>query len=277
LTPWPRFPCKWRNFGDLRALSCSWCFIELETHAVERDICLIATAQRPNVPNKGYIASILRMRETAIYFHFRSKIWHHHRVPRPRFPIKRGNLRRFRHTYACVKRPYFRFRFVWPTDLESMPRVEPPTLIISAKFEVDTNIHRRVTAMLVRIRYVTLWPWPKGQHWTFNIEQWSIMAGHVGNPSTKFEDPTPIRSWLMSYDVRHKPALTMRLEPLRMRRITWPVRRGHIFTNIWNPWPRYVYSLCSPHGSTIKVNWVYGPVLKANAISANAPNHVTCR
>jgi len=25
------------------------------------------------------------------------------------------------------------------------------------------------------------------------------MAGHVINPSTKFDDPTPIRSWLMSY------------------------------------------------------------------------------
>ena len=27
--------------------------------------------------------------------------------------------------------PYFYFRFIWPTDLESVPRVEPPTLIIS--------------------------------------------------------------------------------------------------------------------------------------------------
>jgi len=70
-----------------------------------------------------------------------------------------------------------------------MPCVEPPTLIISVKFEVDSTIHRWVTALLVRIRYVTLWPWP------FNLGQWSNMAGHVSNPSTKFEDPTPIRSW----------------------------------------------------------------------------------
>ena len=26
------------------------------------------------------------------YFHFRSEIWHHHRVPRPRFPLWRGNF-----------------------------------------------------------------------------------------------------------------------------------------------------------------------------------------
>jgi len=35
--------------------------------------------------------------------------------------------------------PYFYFRFIWPTYLESVPRVQPPTLIISAKFEVDSN------------------------------------------------------------------------------------------------------------------------------------------
>ena len=78
--------------------------------------------------------------------------------------------------------------------------------------------------------YVT-WPWPL----TF-FGQWSNMVGHVGNLSTQFQDPTPIRSWLMSYDVRHRPPLTMRLEPLRMRRITWTVRRGQIF-------PKYLKSL----------------------------------
>ena len=82
------------------------------------------------------------------------------------------------------------------------------------------------------------------------------MAARVINPSTKFEDPMPILSWLMSYNVRHRLPLTMRLEPLRMRRMTWPVPMGKFFPNIWNPWPRFVYSLCNPHGSTIKVNWV---------------------
>ena len=31
---------------------------------------------------------------------------------------------------------------------------------------------------------------------------------------------------------------------------------GKFFPNIWNPWPRFVYSLCNPHCSTIKVNRV---------------------
>ena len=137
--------------------------------------------------------------------------------------------------------PYFYHRFLWPTDLESVPRVEPPTLIISVNSEVDTTIHRRVTAFLVRIRHVTLWPWPL---------TWSNMAGQVGNPSIKFKDPTPIRSWLMSYDVGHRPPLTMRLEPLRMRRITWPVRRKQIF-------PKCLKSLTPICLFTMQSPWLY--------------------
>jgi len=34
------------------------------------------------------------------------------------------------------------------------------------------------------------------------------MANHVVNPSTKFEDPTAIRSWVMSSDISHRIALT---------------------------------------------------------------------
>jgi len=52
------------------------------------------------------------------------------------------------------------------------------------------------------------------------------MAGHVTNLATKLEDPMPIRSWFMSYNVSHCLALKMRTRPLRMRRITWPVNRG---------------------------------------------------
>jgi len=46
------------------------------------------------------------------------------------------------------------------------------------------------------------------------------MAGHVFNPFTKFEDPTAIRCRVMSSDISHRIPLTMRREPLRMRRIT---------------------------------------------------------
>ena len=70
--------------------------------------------------------------------------------------------------------PYFYFRFVWPTDLESIPHASTPMSIIP----------------------------------------------------TKFEAPTPIRSLFMSDNVSHWLPLKMRMLPLRMRRITWPVSRG---------------------------------------------------
>ena len=122
----------------------SWFFIELETHTVERDICLIATAQRPKCSyNNGYIAYFYCACAKRPYFRFRFE-----EVSVDFFIGK------------AESPPYFYFRFIWPTDLESVPRVEPPTLIISVKFEVDSTGHRRVTALLVRIRYLTLWPWP---------------------------------------------------------------------------------------------------------------------
>jgi len=56
---------------------------------------------------------------------------------------------------------------------------------VSTKFNVDTTIRCLVIELLLLIRYVTSWPW----HLTFDLGQWSYMAGHVVNPSTKFEDP----------------------------------------------------------------------------------------
>ena len=43
--------------------------------------------------------------------------------------------------------------------------------------------------------YLDLWP--------FDLEQLSYMAGHVTNLATNLEDPMPIRSWFMRYNVSH--------------------------------------------------------------------------
>jgi len=48
----------------------------------------------------------------------------------------------------------------------------------------------------------------------------------------------------------------MRLQPLRIRRITWPMCSGKFFPHIWNPWPRFAYSLYNFFGATIKINEV---------------------
>jgi len=61
--------------------------------------------------------------------------------------------------------------------------------------------------------------------WPFDLEQLLCMAGHVTNLATKFEDPTPILYWVMSYNVSRRLPLKMRTRLLRMRRITWPASR----------------------------------------------------
>ena len=110
----------------------------------------------------------------------RCKFRHHRSIPRPRIPISMqnfGDLVTFSVDF-CISYsecpPYFYFRFVCPTDVESIPHASTPTSIIP----------------------------------------------------TKFEAPTPMRSWVMSYNVSHWLLLKMRTRPLRMRRITWPVSRG---------------------------------------------------
>ena len=60
--------------------------------------------------------------------------------------------------------PYFYFRVVWPTDLESIPHASTPTKIIPTKFEADMTINCRVIAFCLPMsRDLDLWP--------FDLEQ----------------------------------------------------------------------------------------------------------
>jgi len=85
---------------------------------------------------------------------FRWKFRHHRSIRRPRFPVRMpnfGDLATFSVDYCILYSecpPYFYFRFVWPTGLESIPHAQTRTLIIPTKFEVDMTIHCRVTAFL---------------------------------------------------------------------------------------------------------------------------------
>jgi len=64
-------------------------------------------------------------------------------------------------------------------DLESVSRDAYLTMKVSTKFEVDTTIGCQIIALLLLIRYVTLWPWPcdlltlvSGHKWRVT---WSIL------------------------------------------------------------------------------------------------------
>jgi len=138
-----------------------------------------------------------------LFINFRCKFRHRSSICRHRFPVRVQNfsdLATFSVDFCilyseCLS--YFYFRFVWPTDLESIPHASTPTLIIPTMFEVDMTIHCRVTAFLSADTHVTWWPWP------FDLEQLSYTAGHVTNPATKFEHPMTIRSWVTSYNGSH--------------------------------------------------------------------------
>jgi len=64
------------------------------------------------------------------------------------------------------------------------------------------------------------------------------MAGHVSNPATKFEDPKPICSWVISYNVSHWLPLKMCTQPLWTSWITWPVSRVSK--------KNYIFGICDP-------------------------------
>jgi len=146
--------------------------------------------------------------------------------------------------------PYFYFRFVCPTDLESIPHAPTRTLIIPTKFEVYMTLHRRIIAFLsadTSRDLVTL---------TFDLFTLnSCSAWRVTRPTFPPNQKTPC---LSVHDLR---IITV---PIVYR---WKCVRGHCACtksrDLWvrgqkrlhfgNPRPQFAYSLCNFNGSTMKV------------------------
>jgi len=102
-----------------------------------------------------------------LFMNFWCKFRHRRSIPWSWFPDRVqnfGDLATFSVDFFCILYadcpPYFYFRFVWPTDLESILHASTPTSIIPTKFEVDMTTHCRVIAFCLLIRHVTLWLWP---------------------------------------------------------------------------------------------------------------------
>jgi len=144
----------------------------------------------------------------------------------------------------------FLFRFVWLTDLKSIPHASTPTLIIPTKFEVDMTTHCRVTAFLsadTSHDLVTL---------TFNLL--TLSSCHT---------------WRVTWPTLPPSLKTLRLFVHELRVITvpidylWKCVHGHCACaeshdplvggekrlHFWNPRPRFAYSLYHFGGSTMKV------------------------
>jgi len=86
-----------------------------------------------------------------------------------------------------------------------------------SRWKFSPTIRCLFIAFLLLIHYVSMWPWP------FDLDQW-LWRSHTQSLH-QVEDPVTICSWVMSSDTSHRIILTMRLQTLRMRRITRPMRR----------------------------------------------------
>jgi len=89
-----------------------------------------------------------------LFMFFLCKFRQRHSIPRPQFPVRVQNfsdLATFSVDFCVLYAecpPYFYFRFVSPTGLESTPHPSTVTSIIPTKFEVDMTTHCRVIAFL---------------------------------------------------------------------------------------------------------------------------------
>jgi len=115
-----------------------------------------------------------------LFMNFRCKFRHRRSIRRPRFPGRVQNFSDlatffvdFYILYAECP-PYFYFRFVWPTDLKSIPHASTPMSIIPTRFEAPTSIRSwvmsdnvshwlplKMRTLPLRMRPVT-WPVSRG-------------------------------------------------------------------------------------------------------------------
>ena len=131
---------------------------------------------------------------------FPCKFRHRRSIRRPRLPGRAQNFGdsvtfsvHFCILYAKYP-PYFYFRFVWPTDVESIPHASTPTSIIPTKFEVDMTIHCRVIAFLSADTSRDL------AASTFDLLTLN-MASQVSNLATKYEtlSLSVLELWVISF------------------------------------------------------------------------------
>ena len=168
-----------------------------------------------------------------LFINFRCKFRHRRSIRRPRFPIrvqKFGDLATFSDDFCILYAECSPFRFVWPTDLESIPHA---SCCIRGWPHVD-NSHQvwswydnQQPSYSVFVCWYVTWPCDLDL-WPFVLEHMSNMTSHMSILATKYEDLTPIRCSVMSYNVSRWLPLKVRTRPLHMfPLLTWPVSRGN--------------------------------------------------
>ena len=135
---------------------------------------------------------------------------------------------------------------------------------VFTKFKVDTTICWLVIALLLLMHYVTWWPWP----FTFL----TLVSAHT---------------WRVTWSNPLRSLKFLRISVLELRVLTSPIGYhwkcvcshcacavsrdlclgGKFFPHIWNPWPRFAYSLTFMalllRQMELSPKTMYGPVLKS--------------
>jgi len=191
-----------------------------------------------------------------LFLHCWFKIRHRRSIRRPRFSIKVQNFGDLATFYVkfCILYaecpPYFYCRFVWPTDLESIPHESTPTSIIHTKFEVDMTIYCRVIAYMFAdtLRdFVTL---------TFDLltlnscHTWRVTWPTLP-PSLKTLCLSVLDLWVITFPVGYHWECVRGHCACSESRDPWA--GGQKQLHFWNPRPRFACPLCPFGGSTMKV------------------------
>jgi len=139
----------------------------------------------------------------------------------------------------------FYFRSNWPTDLESVSRDAYLAMKVSTKFEDDTTIRCLVIALLLLIRYETLWPWPltlvSGHTWRV---KWSTSP-----PSLKILRLSVLELWVLTSPIGyHWQCICSHCACDVSRDLCVG---GKFSPHIWNPWPQFACSLYNFYGATM--------------------------
>ena len=116
---------------------------------------------------------------------------------------------------------------------------------VSTKFEVYKTIHCLVIALLLLIRYVTLWPWPL-----------TLVSGHacrvtwsIPPPSLKILRLSVLELWVLTSPIGYHWQCVCSHCACTVSRELFV--GGKFFPHIWNPWPQFAYSLYKFYGATM--------------------------
>ena len=132
-------------------------------------------------------------------------------------------------------------------NLDTAVRFADPDCLLEWKISAIWRRFSLIIAFyILNVRHRFVWP--------TDLER----IPHASTPTsiirTKFEAPTPIRSWVVSDNVTHWLPLKMRTRPLRTRRITWPVSTGSkTITFLESPTPICLFN--------IPLRWLYDEIL----------------